>query len=69
MTRFEIKSVSIGFAGLYANLHFTDGSKKEVKADWYNQNFPIIGDFVDIKDDGVVELVKPWMVEYKEAAK
>ena len=69
MARFEINSISIGFAGLYANLHFTDGSKKEIKADWYNQNFPIVGDFIDIEDGGEVTLVRPWMVEHQEQSK
>jgi hypothetical protein len=65
MARFEIKSITIGFGGLYANLHFTDGSKKEVKADWYNQNFPIAGDFVDIEDGSDVKLIRPWMLGHE----
>jgi hypothetical protein len=63
MKRLEIKAVTLGFGGLYANLHFTDGSKKEVKAQWYNDNFPQMGDYVDFSDSGDMTLVKPWMIE------
>jgi hypothetical protein len=63
MARFEIKAVTLGFAGLYANLHFTDGSKKEVTAGWYNQNFPVVGDFVDVEQGSEPVLVKSWMLE------
>ena len=63
MARFEIKALTIGFGGLYANLHFTDGSKKEVKADWYNSNFPEQGDFVDVEKGSEPVLVKSWMIE------